>query len=723
MKKFLLIILLTSQSWAASKEEIHLNLQKLTAYFTSDKELKTVGNFRYWEGQQELHPVWDLLFYIALTRTGHATEEIKKETLKRLFDPKWRDPRGPWKAVPNQNVKVAENRKMDMTASITASIVLTLLRTKMKDENGRLYDKNHPLTRQAWTWLSTNYQFGGNDKDVMQVNILFRIFLAVVKVLPRSAAPLFPANLLGIPKGYPMSPVDLGVFRTVMIPLCVWDFYGNPLISPRILRLKQSHLDSKGADFGTIRDQKLLGELLGHMSDWDNFTTFVVTLADITGRNDWAQEGIGYIISRKQEGNTWYVLGSSLVSIMALQAAHERTVFAPITDPFHLGQPIDGNTNLLKNAIDDSVKGMLAWRKLGGFVPAARSPIWDSSLALQNMYLLPDDLLASKKDIVDDVSNYFIKNKTTQRGDWEFWKDPESQLVPNSYAAWGFYPEAVWHPDTDDSASVMETLLHKLPEDKITSQGLKWILSQQNKDGGFPAWEKDTSKLSNDLMQKLLSGFPRVADFSQPDVSSRIQRMLLNAHKVSSLKSTELETAIKRNCEYLKSHKDPKNTNTPQLWEGDWIVDYTYGTAEVVSSLIQTSKEFPECWSLSSAAPYIEWFVRIQNSDGGWGESIESYEKRNYVNASSSVLQTTYVMKALLTYEKALRASNAANVTSPLAAIQKGVDYLIKNINENGSVKEQSFTGVYIKGAIYSDYTLMPEYHTIGVLGEVLQTF
>jgi hypothetical protein len=279
-----------------------------------------------------------------------------------------------------------------------------------------------------------------------------------------------------------------------------------------------------------------------------------LNLTDLTHHNYWAQEGLGYLLSRKQEGNTWYVLGSSLVTLMAIDAALKSNIVNPL-DPQKPGTPIDKDfPGLLQKAVDNAAFGLLSWRKIGSdevtfadgqkesihFIPAARSPIWDSSLALQNMSSLPEDISGLYTSVVSSVTNWMAGTSTQHSGDWQFWKAPETQLAPKSFAAWGFYPEAIWHPDTDDSASVMESLLKANPDAPLTKQGLDWILSQQNSDGGFPAWEKDTSKKSNKILLTI-PGFPRVADFSQPDVSSRIMRMLLNAKKVESLNSERLE--------------------------------------------------------------------------------------------------------------------------------------------------------------------------------------
>lgn len=663
------------------------------------KELKQENEFAYWEGQQELHPVWDLMFYVTLLKTGHANPQIEDEVLRRVMS--WQKPDGTWPLVPGGETHF----------DVTASIALGLERM------GR--GRAHPSVERTWEYLRTQ-RLG--EKGGREINVLFRIFLTLVEILPRDAIPRFPTKIIGFPAGMPMSPMDLGIFRTMLIPLLVWDFYQDP--RHRLDPIALARIQSAASQMGSLRpDSKIksfitkpIDEVLNLFgSDWSNFVSWVGGVSSQQSDNYWAQEGLGYILSRQQSDGGWYVLGNSLVSILTLQKIIERGVSSPVD---------------LQLALNRGVRALMKWRQLGKdeaglpFVPAARSNIWDTSLALQNIQLEKNH---ENTDELQNIVRWLMNSSVAKLGDWALQSARNSQALPNpnTYVAWSFYPEAEWHPDTDDSASVLEVLLHTKFSDTESEQkrvasiqkGVFWILYMQNKDGGFPAWEKGASELSNRMMLSMLKGMPRVSDFSQADVSARILRMLVKVKKDSAFSGLVSDEVIQKTCQFLNNKKEIKSGQS--LWEGDWIANYGYGTAEVVTALLEARQIVPECTSLGAAALILREFVERQNPDGGWGESTESYTQFNYVPAPSTALQTTFIAKMFLRYEALYRIeNNKASEFWPV--IEKAIQYLISKMNADGAIKEKSFTGVYVKGAIFSDYTLMPHYHSLGVLNELM---
>ena len=85
----------------------------------------------------------------------------------------------------------------------------------------------------------------------------------------------------------------------------------------------------------------------------------------------------------------------------------------------------------------------------------------------------------------------------------------------------------------------------------------------------------------------------------------------------------------------------------------------------------------------------------IQNFDGGWGESCESYKQSSYVAASSTPSQTAWAIVALLA---------GGDTTS--TSLHDGVDYLLRTQKNDGTWDEQLATGTGFPQVFYLCYHL-----------------
>src|SRR6185437_13854745 len=79
----------------------------------------------------------------------------------------------------------------------------------------------------------------------------------------------------------------------------------------------------------------------------------------------------------------------------------------------------------------------------------------------------------------------------------------------------------------------------------------------------------------------------------------------------------------------------------------------------------------------------VDWLIECQNSDGGWGESNDSYgwQSRPAEKAPSNPYQTAWAVLGLM----------AAGQVS-LSAVRNGVDYLMRSQQEDGVWSDPTFT-------------------------------
>ncbi|MCU0822623.1 MAG: squalene--hopene cyclase, partial [Spirochaetes bacterium] len=94
----------------------------------------------------------------------------------------------------------------------------------------------------------------------------------------------------------------------------------------------------------------------------------------------------------------------------------------------------------------------------------------------------------------------------------------------------------------------------------------------------------------------------------------------------------------------------------------------------------------------------VSWLKKIQNADGGWGETPESYVESRFAGAGkSTVLQTAYVLIGLI---------SAGEATS--RQVRKGIEYLVKNQLADGSWQDAEYLGTGVPNFFYCRYDLLP---------------
>src|SRR6267143_914819 len=209
-------------------------------------------------------------------------------------------------------------------------------------------------------------------------------------------------------------------------------------------------------------------------------------------------------------------------------------------------------------------------------------------------------------------------------------------------------------------------------------RGIQWLLSMQNRDGGWGAFDRD-----ND--QKFLCNIPfadhnAMIDPSTADVTARVVECLGRFGWPAE------HPAIQRGVKFLL-----KDQSDDGSWFGRWGVNYVYGTSGVLRAL--------ETVSLT-ARDYCQraviWLRTVQKADGSFGESLRSYEMpATKGQGPSTPSQTAWGLIGLLA---------GAGLHEP--AIVKAVSYLVHQQKEDGSWSEPDFTGTGFPGVFYLKYHL-----------------
>ncbi|AIC96465.1 prenyltransferase/squalene oxidase repeat-containing protein [Shouchella lehensis] len=248
-----------------------------------------------------------------------------------------------------------------------------------------------------------------------------------------------------------------------------------------------------------------------------------------------------------------------------------------------------------------------------GHIQNSPSTIWDTALIAT---AIQQTNTVEKQTTIAASVHYILANQQKNGG-------------------WGFSTSNSINPDVDDTHACLRLLsshLH-LPETKRAWRaGFSWLLSRQNRDGGWAAFEKDSRAA---LFIPLENGTDTIMDPSSPDLTGRTLECLGNYGHLSA-KHPAVEKAIK----WLEKHQQ-KDGN----WQGRWGVSYIYGTWAAVTGMRAVGVPI-ENESLQHAR---RWLESIQLLDGGWGESCKSDVEQRFIPLQfSTVVHTAWALDALI---------------------------------------------------------------------------
>ncbi len=279
-------------------------------------------------------------------------------------------------------------------------------------------------------------------------------------------------------------------------------------------------------------------------------------------------------------------------------------------------------------------------------------------------YALQEAGVPSESSVVERANQYLQSRQQHKLGDWAL----HNPNIPPG--GWGFSDINTINPDVDDSTAALRAMALSVGKNNdnlpLWNRGIQWVMSMQNDDGGWPAFERN-------IDQDLLTLLPieRVEDLvldpSTPDLTGRTLEFL--GHYTDMKKDHPL---IRRGIDWLLEHQQKDGS-----WDARWGIYYIYGTWAAVTGLrsVGIPAQHP---ALQKA---VGWLQKIQLADGGWGESCNSDKANHYISLQSSTRShTAWALDALI-----------ATATERTPQINSGIEFLIQQ-------KEVAWTREYPKG-------------------------
>jgi squalene-hopene/tetraprenyl-beta-curcumene cyclase len=492
---------------------------------------------------------------------------------------------------------------------------------------------------------------------VEATNSYTRLYLALGNVLPWSYVPAIPPELMLIPSWFSLNIYSMSSWtRAIVVPLMLVYAHKPHWDLPPSAGIQELFKDSSGRIPAFEWDR--------HIFSWRNFFLLVDRLFKLHDKLPWMplrrhaiRKASEWLLTHLERTEGLGAIYPAMVnSVLAL-----RSIGFSADDPIvqremgHLAafEIEDGDTLRMQPCV---------------------SPVWDTAIA---MFSLQEAGLPPDHPALVKAATWLLDRQILGGGDWQ---------VVNRDAdpgGWAFEFRNDFYPDVDDTAFVLMTLQRVIyPDPGRLEQALRlgtaWVLSMQNRDGGWGAFDRDND--STFLTRVPFADHNAMIDPSTGDLAARVLEYLGRSKWPAS------DPRIQRAVRFLE-----KDQEADGPWYGRWGVNYIYGTSGALRALEAVGLQKNEACQRA-----VAWLRSIQNSDGGFGESCGSYDDPELKGrGQSTASQSAWGLIGLMA---------AGDLNEP--AVKQSVGYLLAQQRDNGAWTEAAFTGTGFPRVFYLKYHL-----------------
>lgn len=378
--------------------------------------------------------------------------------------------------------------------------------------------------------------------------------------------------------------------------------------------------------------------------------------------------------------------------------------------------PVNGllNTLALHHAAHEdflpSFRGVdyWAWRDEaeGERFNGAHSHTWDTSFAVQALCEGP--AAGEHQGFLRDAARYLTASQMTEEipDRHRFHRD-------RRLGGWCFSDAHHQWPVSDTTGEALSAVAlladhvaaTELPPPNRIVDAVRFVLSRQNRDGGWGSYERNRGGALLRRMNPSEMFGNCMVEYSYVEcTASCIQGLKAAAGRFGDLLSGEersvVRRAVDRGVALLRRTQEAEGG-----WPGFWGVNYTYGTLFGISGLLAAGAS-PDDPAIERACA---WLVTHRLEDGGWGESWRGCLEERYIpHERSQVIMTSWAVMALL----------RAGYEGPgaRAAVEAGVRLLLDRQDEGGDWPKEGVGGVFFNTAFHH-YMLYKSYFPLWALG------
>ena len=504
---------------------------------------------------------------------------------------------------------------------------------------------------------------------VLKANVFTKIALALFGQFDWRGIPTMPTELILLPKWFYFNLYEVSYWsRAVIVPLLILFAYKPLCRIPSEAGVEELYVEPRnGIDRYFKKDPQLF--------TWKNFFLTVDQALKIYDRivpfalrERAAMKAADWMIQHMRgEGGLGAIYPAMANSTLALTCVGRAVDHPDVTRALRQIEQLE---------VEDEA---------GLHLQPCVSPIWDTCLTLN---ALIEAGLEEDHPALVGGSRWLLSKQINTEGDWKV-KAPDGEP-----GGWYFQFENEFYPDVDDTAVVLMALSKiRLPDEetkhKEMLRAFRWVLALQSSDGGWGAFDRNNCR-------HVLNNIPfadhgALLDPSTCDVTGRcLEAMGFLGYDQSYPPAA---SAIR----FIKHHQEPEG-----CWYGRWGVNYIYGTWSVLAGLRAIGEDMKKDYIQRST----DWLRKVQNSDGGWGESCQSYaDPKTKGQGKSTPSQTAWALMAFI---------NAGVWDDP--AVSRGIEFLVKTQKRDGSWEEKEFTGTGFPRVFYLRYHMYCKYFPLWAL-------
>jgi squalene-hopene/tetraprenyl-beta-curcumene cyclase len=564
---------------------------------------------------------------------------------------------------------------------------------------------DHTALIKARAYILRN---GGVEK----MRIFTRFHLAMFGLLPWTAVPQMPPELILLPSWFPLNIYKFSSWaRITIVPFLIIRTREPIYALPNGCHAKNDYLDELwlNPNRKSLPYTKGILELLTtnpvallfQIADW---LIWLLCLLHLLPFRTWAmQVCVEWLKSRQEGSGDWAGIFPPMhLSIYALVLEGHKLSHATVRK---------GLEALDRFCFQDEKKGK--------WMQPCVSPVWDTFLMTRG--LLDANTIKPKDQLLTRALDWTrARQIMTQEGDWHVYC-PSAR--PGGFS---FEYANTWYPDVDDTAAGILSFLKQDPSSLLETYLIRaaaWVLKMQNSDGGWAAFDVDNNALF--LNSIPFSDMGALCDPSSADIVGRVLEafgLMLHLRSENQKKAEikddlealfeAISAACARGITYLERSQESFGA-----WYGRWGANYIYGTSNVLCGLVYFSEQRRVQVMVD---PALHWLRAVQNKDGGWGEGMSSYVDITKAGVGASTAsQTAWALMGLI-----------AHLPSSHVATSRGIRWLVSaqilkssgcQEEEEGTWIEDVHTGTGFPGHFYLGYALYRHYFPMMAMGRYLR--
>lgn len=513
--------------------------------------------------------------------------------------------------------------------------------------------------RRAREWI---LRAGG----AAQTNVFTRITLALFEQVPWRATPFIPVEVMLLPKWFPFHISKVSYWsRAVMVPLLILCS-----LKPRAKNPRKVHI----AELFTVPAHQE-----PHYFKISTPLSRIFLLFDQIGRKI-LEPLIPRWIRKKAvaKAEQWFI--ERLNGENGLGA-----IFPAMVSAYEVLTILNYNKNhAYVEQARSALKKLLVIRSGMAYCQPCLSPVWDTGLSI--LALQTENSSISK--LAAERALKWLKPLQILSGPAD-WREYNPQLAPGG---WAFEYRNDHYPDLDDTAAVGWAMHLQKPSDYKESiqYAADWLAGMQSSNGGFASFDKDNQYYY--LNEIPFADHGALLDPPTSDVTARCLTFF------SLVQRPQDQKLIQRSIDFLMKEQEKNGS-----WFGRWGTNYIYGTWSVLTALITAGvdRQHP------AVRAAVHWLLSKQHTDGGWGESNNSYFQSSQDSQPSTSYQTAWALLSLMA---------AGEVHS--RQVLQGVEFLLRTQQSDGFWHDPWFTAPGFPRVFYLRYHGYTKYFPFWALAQ-----